>query len=385
MNAGTGKKRTLTGVLGELYRSRGLLLGALAITLGMLLMLTAPSDVPLVTNDPDGRIRIEATTGVLDIFHLYDVGVALFQTGLVITIFQVLLNQIADDRFVEQVGQALESRERFVEMAVARSLAVGENLEHLHLSSAELDRVIENASRLRSGSEELGKVISRKLRTGVFESKEIWRNLVVRADIVSLESADETGRSHDYYSVYFQFGYHTTNTKRTRFTVAVARWQEEYDRVLRSPEFGAAWRLPSTGEFDDDWTAAFSLSQVAFAGRSVTFHRDDVDRGYVAHVPIEDFADRDETFVQFSFQALVLADGNLLSFEVPHPTYGATYSVSVGVDDIERIRGLDYFGLTRPASIDYVPDLQAPRILSVCVDDWILPRAGLVVVWKRRS
>jgi len=379
----SGNKRSLTGALGDLYRSRGMLLGALTAAVGLLLMVTVPPDVPLVVADPDGRIRIEAANSSLGLFHLYDVGVALFQTGLVITIFQVLLNQIADDRFVEQVREALETRERFVERAVAHSLAAGKNLEHLNLAPAELDHVIENASRLRSGSEELGTVISRKLRTGVFESNETWRNLVVRADIVGLERACDSGRAHDYYSVYYQFGYHTTNTRRSRFTVTVARWPDEYDKVLRDPDFGAVWRLPSTGEFDDDWTEGFSLSGLAFGGRPVEFRRDDVERGYVAHLPVEDFADRDEVFVQFSFQGLVLADGNLLSFEVPKPTYGATYSVSIAVDDIERLRGLDYFGLTRPASIEYVPSLHNTRILSVCVDDWILPRAGLVVVWKR--
>ncbi|MFV2018411.1 hypothetical protein [Micromonospora sp. LOL_023] len=376
--------RSLAATLADLYRSRGMLLGLLAITLGIILILVSPAPGPSITTDAAGGITVTNPTGLLARLRLYDIGVALFQTGLVITVFQVLLNQIAEDRFVEQVRWTMREHEGSVRSAVAASLAASQSLDGLNLAPAELDRVIENAARLRTGSPELGAVIARKLRTGVFESRELWRNLVVRAEIYRVDSATSSGRKFDYYDVYFQFGYHTTNVSRTRFAFKVARWQDEYDRFLRAEEMGAVWRLPSTGEFDDDWSAGFELLAVNFGGQSVEFQRNDAEREYVAHAPVDDFADRSDVFVQYSFNAKVLADGNLLSFEVPKPTFAATYSVSVAVDDVERVRALDFFGSTRPASVEYAPSLQTTRFVGVSVDDWILPKAGMVVVWKRR-
>lgn len=354
------------------------------MAIGLVLILITPAANTAIRTDPSGQVVISSSNALLNRLHVYDVGVALFQAGLTITIFQVLLNQIADDRFVEQVRDTLSEQETTIQRAVAESMSVGAHLELLKLAPAELDRVIENAARLRTGSAELGSVISRKLRTGVFESEEIWRNLVVRADIIALERSGSNGKAHDYFDVYFQFGYHTTNVKRTRFAIKVARWQDEYDKLLRARDFGAVWRLPSTAEYDDDWANGFSLGSLTFGGQVVPFQLNEAEREYVAHIPADEFEGRPDVFVQYSFNAKILADGNLLSFEVPKPTFAATYSIGVAVEDIERIRALDYFGSTRPASIEYAPSLQSTRVIGISVDDWILPKAGVVVVWKRR-
>lgn len=220
-----GSRRTLGGALTDLYRSRGLLLGLLAVAVGIILMITVPQETVYIVRDADGQYVInKGAENLQSRLHLFDIGNAIFQTGLVIVLFQVLLNQIADDRFVEQVKSVMDTEREMVREAVVRSMAVGRHINSLELSPAELDRVIESAVRLRSGSSELGSVVARKLRLGVFDSEEIWHNLVVRAEILEIERAAPGGRDHDYYVVYFQFGYHTNNTRRTRFAFKVATW-----------------------------------------------------------------------------------------------------------------------------------------------------------------
>ncbi|WP_143202423.1 hypothetical protein [Amycolatopsis sp. CB00013] len=349
----------------------------------MLILITPPAST-VITQDATGKTIAKAAENVFTNLHIDDIGVAIFQAGLTIALFQVLLNRVAEDRFAERVSLSLVDHERSLELAVAKSLSAGRSLELLKLAPQELDQVIMNAVRLRTGNAELGSVIGRKLKTGVFDSNETWRNLVVRAEIFDVERAADTGRKYDYYNVYYQFGYHTTNLLRSRFALKVARWQDEYDKFLREDELGAVWRLPSTGELDDDWNSGFSLSSVSYGGRQLKFQKSDIEREYVTYLPVGDFSDRDDVFVQYSFNAKVVADGNLLSFEVPKPTFSATYSISISVDDIERVRAFDYFGLTRPASIEYSPSLENARIISITVDDWILPKAGTVVVWKRK-
>lgn len=381
--SGASRGRSLAGTLGDLYRSRGLLLGLVTTLVGFLLVVLSPPNTAQVAVE-GGRLVLGADPESLwTRLRLTDVGVAVFQVGITLTIFQVLLNQIAEDRFVENVRQVIDEQRDDVTHAVVQALAAGRHIADLRLSAAELDQVIENASRLRSGNAELGKVIARKLRTGVFESNEIWRGLVVRAEILDLERAADHGREHDYYNVYFQFGYHTTNVRRSRFAFRVLRFGD-YDEALRAEDVGAVWRLPSTGEFDASWADGFTLNGASFGGRAVRFARSDVEQEFVGHIPVEEFEDSTSIWIQYSFTAKVLADGNLLSFEVPKPTFGATYSVSVAVPDIERIRALDYFGATKPASIDYAPSLHQTRVVSIGIDDWILPKAGVVVVWKRR-
>ncbi|GAA0963090.1 hypothetical protein [Actinocorallia libanotica] len=381
----SGPTRTMVSLLGDLYRSRGLLLGLVATLVGLVIMLIAPNDSVGVVAE-NGRLVIsEEGRGFWARIQLDDVGTAIFQVGVTLTLFQVLLNQVAEDRFVENVRAVLGQQQSAVKLAVAQSLAAADHIESLRLAPAELDLVIENAARLRSGDPELGKVIARKLRTGVFESGETWRNLVVRAEILELVRAGTDGREHDYYVVYFHFSYHTTNITRTRFAFRVAGWQGggSYDKTLRSPDLGAAWRLPSTGEFDDDWANGFQLLSASFGGREVEFTCNETEQEFVCHIPADEFEGESAILVQYSFSAKVLADGNLLSFEVPKPTFGATYSVNVAVPDIKRIRALDYFGATRPASINYTPSLETTRVVTVGVDDWILPKAGLVLVWRR--
>ncbi|WP_157430283.1 hypothetical protein [Actinomadura macra] len=379
-----GPARNLVGTLSDLYRSRGLLLGVVATLAGFLLILLAPPAETEVALEGGRLIVGGGSHNLWTRFRVADIGVALFQVGITLTIFQVLLNQIAEDRFVEHVRQVLDEQQDEVAHAVVKSLSAGAHLADLRLSPDELDHVIENASRLRSGDAELGKVIARKLRTGVFESSEIWHGLVVRAEILEIEHAADHGRQHDYYSVYFQFGYHTSNVRRSRFAFRVLRFGD-YDEALRAEDVGAVWRLPSTGELDDTWADGFVLNGASFGSRTVDFARNDVEREFVGHLPVEEFEDSESIRVQYSFTAKVLADGNLLSFEVPKPTFGATYSVSVAVPDIERVRALDYFGATRPASIDYAPNMDRTRLVSVSIDDWILPKAGCVIVWKRRA
>ena len=352
--------------------------------IGLLMILLPPSQSQTITAGQGGTFTISSPQSIWTALRVYDIGVAIFQAGLTITIFQVLLNQVSEDRFVEMVRVVLTQQESQVRDAVAQSLAAGSRLEAMKLAPDELDRVIENAARLRSGSAELGNVISRKLKSNVFESEERWRNLVVRAEIFALDKASAGGRQNDYYDVFFQFGYYTSDTKRTRFTFKVGGWRDDYDRLLRARDMGVVWRLPSTGEFDNSWSEAFTLLNVNFAGQPVTFQKNEAEREYVAFPPADEFADRDDVFVQYSFNAKVLANGNLLSFEVPKPTFSATYSISVSVPDIERLRALDYFGLTRPASIEYAPSLDDTRFIAISVDDWILPKAGAVVVWKRK-
>lgn len=378
-------RRTLTGTLTDLYQSRGLLLGMLSTLIGLILILITPSAGTEIVQESPGKFAIKTTTSLFIRLHIDDIGVAIFQAGLTITLFQVLLNRIAEDRFAERVDLSLRDHESSMELAIAKSLVASRSLELLRLAPQELDQVIVNAVRLRTGNIELGSVIGRKLRTGVFETSETWRNLVVRADISSLEKAADSGKNYDYYDVYYQFGYHTTNIKKSRFALKVARWQDEYDKFLREDELGAVWRLPSTGEYDDDWDNGFSLIGVTYGGRQLQSSKSDAEREYITYLPVDDFNDREEVLMQYSFNAKVLADGNLLSFEVPRPTFAATYSISISVSDIERVRAFDYFGLTRPASIEYSPSLSQTRVVSISVDDWILPKAGTVVVWKRAN
>jgi len=380
---GERPRRNLTSALTDLYQSRGLLLGLLATAIGLVLTVITPPSETRLTQDATGAFVATVATNVFTRLHIDDIGAAMFQAGLTITLFQVLLNRIAEDRFAERVDLSLTDHEKRLELAVAKSLSASRSLEQLRLAPAELDQVIVNAVHLRTGNAELGAVIGRKLRAGVFETSETWRNLVVRADISELDAASASGRRYDYYDVYFQFGYHTTNTSKSRFALKVARWQDEYDKFLRDEELGAVWRLPSTGELDDDWNAGFSLLAVSYGGRKLAFQKNDVEREYLTHLPVEEFSDRDDVLVQYSFTAKVLADGNLMSFEVPRPTFAATYSITIRVDDIERVRAFDYFGVTRPASIEYAPSLDRARVISITVDDWILPKAGTVVVWKR--
>lgn len=377
-------KRSLSSTLTDLYQSRGLLLGLLATLIGLIFIIITPASAQQLQQDSAGKLFLIESDSVLLRLHIDDIGSALFQAGLTIALFQVLLNRIAEDRFAERVDLSLGEHEKTIRLAVGKSLAVSDSINHLQLSPEELEKVIVNAVRLRTKNSELGIVIGRKLRSGVFEARETWRNLTVRADIFALEQKAISGKQFDYYDVYYQFGYHTTNTSRSRFALKVARWRDEYDKYLRDEELGAVWRLPSTGEFDDDWQAGFTLVDVSYGGVHLDFQVNEVEREYITHLPVEDVHDRDDILVQYTFNAKILCDGNLMSFEVPRPTFSATYSISIGVNDIERVRAFDYFGLTRPASIGYSPTLNNVRNISISVDDWILPKAGALIVWKRK-
>ncbi|WP_202125043.1 hypothetical protein [Actinomadura physcomitrii] len=209
-----------------------------------------------------------------------DVGVAIFQVGITLTLFQVLLlNQIAEDRFVEHARSVPDEQQEDVKLAVAQSMAESEKVETLRLSPKELDHVIETASRLRSGN----------LLRGVLPVRLL----------------------HDQRA-------------QDAFRLPCRQMEGRVRRGVEGAGHGRGLAAPLTGEFDD-WSNGFTFIDATFGGQPV------------------------------SFSAKVLANGNLLSFEVPKPTFGATYSISVAVPGIERIRALDYFGAPRPASISYAP------------------------------
>jgi hypothetical protein len=108
----TGKpRRNLTSALTDLYQSRGLLLGLLATTIGLVLIVLTPPTVTQISQDAAGRFVVSTAANLFTRLHIDDIGVAVFQAGLTITLFQVLLNRIAEDRFAERVELSLTDHE----------------------------------------------------------------------------------------------------------------------------------------------------------------------------------------------------------------------------------------------------------------------------------
>ena len=100
-------RRSLVGTLGDLYRSRGLLLGLLATAIGIVLIVLSPTANPTIVTGSDGQLVVTEVSNLWTKLRIYDIGVAVFRTGLIISIFQVMLNQIADDRFIESKASGI--------------------------------------------------------------------------------------------------------------------------------------------------------------------------------------------------------------------------------------------------------------------------------------
>lgn len=156
---------------------------------------------------------------------------------------------------------------------------------------------------------------------------------------------------------------------------------DDYETLLRDPETAEVWRTRSADGIDAADESAFVLTGVELDGEPQPFRRS-TRKGWQVYTCRLGKAETGHAsrHLAYSFDVLVPRSKHCVYFDFGRPTKGLTIEVEHD-DSVDELQLLDFIG--KPADLRRARHHgAADGDCSVATDDWIVPRAGAVAVWK---
>ena len=85
--------------------------------------------------------------------------------------------------------------------------------------------------------------------------------------------------------------------------------------------------------------------------------------------------------MSFTYRSRLRRDGHMVHFDVDRPVKGFSLDISYQDAGISRIKLVDYLSSTHSTRVAELPDITGDTSYHVGYDGWMLPRAGVTLVW----
>jgi hypothetical protein len=348
----------------RLYRTKLTLLAVVLIGVGVLLMALA---------DPDGR------WAPVPFLPLTDLGSALFTTGVIGIALQYLDARDAEQRATERLRRVLSDSAPAIRDAVIDGFAFSPEALTSVTSPAVLQQIVRNCLALQledatMAAELHGELLEQAMQPGSRYSDSRLS--------VTIEPAPST--SPELLLVTLRREY------RCRLIAPSLRFSfvssaEDYAAQLRDPETTEVWRVaPDIDMGSAASVDGFAVLDVALDGQPQSLKRT-ARRGvttYTSHLDVV-AVDAMTHHLSYSYQVLVPRDRHSLFFDFGRPTQGLTFELDVAADaGIEIVQVLDFLGTPEEVRRARRTSDAGGGQYSVACDGWVLPKAGVVAVWR---
>lgn len=351
-----------SSLLAQLVKARLQLLGAVAVTVGIgLLVLGRWSD------------RLYGP-GWLQALPVTELGRTLFGLGFLAVFFEYVTRKHWAEIMVRRAREAFRAETPAMRDTVITSWAADAD-ELASYSAATLDRLGVNVLAARLGDRELAHDVYGDLLGQVVGAAERWRDVSVTVDLTpsDSEAAMLTAVIRWEYRVAPAGGV-------LRF--ACVSDTGDHEAWLRDPSIVSVWRFGQSGSLDASSRDVYELIGLAVDGKPRPIRRAQRTDSqiYTATLAPEDMSGRVVT-VAYTYRVLVAKRGHLLWLGVPRPAKGLRASFRYSNAGIRHVTVLDLIPSGQTPRVELPPPTLPGGSAEVGFDGWVFPRSGVAFAW----
>lgn len=321
-------------------------------------------------------------------WHVTDIGLAIFTTGLVAVAFTYIDGKDKEVRDAERLGHAVESRAPAIVQAVLDGLtASSANMELL--APAQQDQLIRNGLAARLGDVDFATEVYNDIRDQAVRAAERWHDAKVSIRLSPLPMGSQgtfgalaSSAREPLYVVTVRSEYRVIPKHQVRHFACVSD-KTEYRELIQDSNSTSAWYLRPTAGVDAGTREAFELVQFSVDGENRTIRRTSRKGGqsYTVDIGSDAVASDKAVTVAYTYRTLTARNGHLLYFDIEQPTKSVSVEFDYGDVDISSVSVVDSIASSRQARIIRSPKSVPGRLITVEFDGWVFPRSSVAFVW----
>jgi hypothetical protein len=269
--------------------------------------------------------------------------------------------------------------------ALIREVMLGLLTDPLVLTTAMrrefIDSMLVNGLEARLGDRALAKEAYLGLLQQLGSSQE--RSYNYRCKITMVPSADGDRR---YYDAFVDLRYDTVLTRTSYWFTAVATL-EEYNQLLTDRSWEVRWIVEPTVEYSQLDERVFDVQSVRIQGVGLDIERKERDgrKAFLAtHDALGAFVGELVT-VEYRFVVKLQKRAHVIMVNFVYPTRTAVVEFEYGLTDIYFVNVFDFFVSVQRPAIRRSPAGRDLKKIEVELNDWALPRSGVLFSWVLAS
>ena len=302
-----------------------------------------------------------------------DVGSGLFTTGLIGVALQYLDARDADQRASERLRKVIAEEAPAIRDAVIDGFAFSPDALTSVTSPELLDRVVRNCLVAQLGDPDLA----------ASSHEQLLKEAMTPADRqtdsrLAIELTASTHKHHLKMTVRREYRF-TPHVDSLRF--ACVESHDDFEILLRDPETAEVWRAAARDGLSPVDAATFQLASVELDGEPLELHRS-VRRDMqlvTCRLPKPEPVPQPR-HLAYSYEVLLPVAKRHIYYDFNRPSHGLEVDISYD-HSVQDLRLIDFIG--EPTDLrraSHHSDEGGDS--SVATDEWVLPRAGIVAVWK---
>jgi hypothetical protein len=354
--------------LDRLYTTKLTLLAVVSSVAGMGLLLVA------------GSVHGDPAWSWLNGLPVTEIGSALFSTGLIAIFFEFIDRQDADERANQRLRKVLAEEAPAIRDAVVDGFAFKpESLTNV-ASPATIDKIVENCLAIQLDNRTLAEEAYADLKNQLIGADRA-HDMSISVSLTPWESGPASGLGSMFVAT-IRWEYKTRLTQKVLRFASVST-QDEYRELLQDPSVMASCYFEPIAGLDGGSKEVFELVQFGVNGKSVPARRAARAGAQSYVVTMAKGADPkpDEVTVSYTYRQLVQRNGHLLYVDIGRPTRGLKVDFFYGDCGIQYVNVLDYVSGKNQTRIERLPAAGPTPSVSIGVDGWVWPKAGVGFVW----
>jgi hypothetical protein len=302
--------------------------------------------------------------------------------------FELLVKSESEASLREMVNGLLDSQTVAILDGIIHRLFLRQDLQREMLKNEKLEEIILNALKSRFSDGQIGEGIFDGVIRKAIAYDEYWSNY--RYEIFLQDITDRAVSEairQQFFDVIMRITYDVT-LRKTRFVFVCANTQDQFNELLRNPEYEVRWMSPSTGLFPIADERTFEVLQMTVDETELKIVPSKKEDGaYEVVCEGENLSHKvgQKVTVSYTFKVKVFKSGHEISTTVTYPTHDVTIEFNFAKASIDYVEVLDYFVSSRRPSIRYIPNRRDTYKITVELKEWAFPKGGAVFVWMLKG
>lgn len=247
-----------------------------------------------------------------------------------------------------------------------------------------LDNIATNAMALRLGDDQFARELYTEIRDQGIRAAERWHDVEVSVRLST--AVERSARGAPLFDITVEWQYTTVPSHSVRRFACVSD-RDEFNELVTDIPSTSTWFMRARPGMDASSRECYELLSFTVDGESRNIRRTGRKTGqtYSATIGDDIVTAGKPVRIRHVYRTVTSQAGHSLFFELPQPSRGLSFRLDYTDTEISNLVITELLPTVTRPRIERSPAGVPGKVVSVEVPGWLLPKAGLAVVWTLSS